>query len=101
MTDLGWKWKVGYLHGFGEALWQELFGNIRRITRFIVLPNGQGGFAKSIPCMFSTETEPQFPVEGFVIASNDADPNLAADANRAWEPSGIVPVNGASRLKLQ
>ena len=98
---MNWTWKIGILHGFGEALYQELAGNIRRITRPIILPNGQMVLAKSLTCMAGKEKDQQFPAQGLVVVGHEVVEDLAADADRAWNGSVIVPANnGAARLKL-
>ena len=94
---MDWKWRLGFLNGYGEALWQELAGNIRRIMKPIATPNGLM-LAKSLPCI--ADLSAQFPAENFVLGSIDCPEDLAKDADRGWGGSRIIPANG-SGLRLQ
>jgi len=95
-----WTWKVGVLHGYGEALWQELAGNIRHITKPIMTPQGMA-LMKPLFEIASTLNGQQFKADDIVVIGVDAREDLAADAERAWSNSGIVPVNGHSRIKVE
>lgn len=97
---MNWTWKIGILHGYGEALYQELAGNIRRITRPIIIPSGQMVLSKSLTCMAGKEKDQQFPAAGLVVIGHDVLDDLAADADRAWDGGVIVQSNGVPRLKL-
>lgn len=95
-----WHWKIGFLHGLGECLWQERgMTKIRRITRPIALPNGQMILQKSLTCIASAEEDPHFDVENMVIEGRDCREDLAGDAERAWNGGVIQPANGPMRFK--
>lgn len=95
MSEPGWSWKCGFLNGFGEAFWQELFGKVRRITRLVVGPQGQAIFVKAIPCVASLDPEPQFEVASMVIGSTEPKEELISDLDRSWSGGKIIPANGA------
>lgn len=92
---MDWRWRIGFLNGFGEAMWQELGEKMRRITRFLPMPNGQSVIIKAVPCVSGTDPEPQFDIASLVIASVEPNDKLCQDVQRAWEPSNIIPVNGS------
>lgn len=98
MSD--WKWKIGFLHGHGECMWQELAGKIRRITKPAVVPGGGMILMKSLACIAAKDTSPQFDSDVMVIASQECRDDLAEDATRAWEGGTIIPANGNPRFKL-
>ena len=98
MSD--WRWRIGLLHGYGEALWQELAGNVRHVTKPVMTPQGLA-LVKPLFELAGVEKEPQFAVEDIVVVGVDAREDISADAERAWSNSGIVPVNGHSRIKIE
>lgn len=98
MSD--WRWRIGILHGYGEALWQQLDGEIRRVTKPVMTPQGLA-LVKPLFEVAAASKELQFPVEDVVVMGADAREDLAQDADRVWSDSGIVPVNGHSRIKIE
>jgi hypothetical protein len=90
---MNWVWKIGVLHGYGEAIWQEMAGQVRRITKPILTPQGLV-LVKPVFMVASTEKEPQFFANDIVVISLDAQEGLVADVERVWSGSGIIPVNG-------
>lgn len=89
-----WYWKVGAMHGFGEVIWQELAGNVRRITKVLQVPNQGLLLMKAGVGLYATEVEPQFDAKLLVVTSLDLNEKLSEEATRAWEGGSIVPVNG-------
>lgn len=100
MGEQNWRWRVGFLHGFGEGVFQELAGKIRRITKIQPLPDGRTILIKALPCMAAEDKEPQFDVS-MVAGSADIKEEFISELNRSWEGGSIVPVNGTPRIKLQ
>ena len=93
-----WQWKIGILHGYGEAIWQEMAGKIKHVTRIVPTPNGDVMFAKALICVIGTDRNPQFDVDKLVVCSQDLQESLAQGATRVWEGGVIVtPPNGRIR----
>lgn len=90
---LDWKWRIGALNGVGECAWQQLLGKIRRITRYVILPDGSGrimmqqfGFCGQE----SKDPEPQFDAEGLVALSVEPSDQFMANCERVWTKSPIL-----------
>lgn len=90
-----WEWRLGYLNGVGECCWQALGGNIRRISRFVAMPQGGAVILKGLPCIASTDPEPKFSSESMVVASTQPKQELIDELERAWEGGVIIPMAGA------
>ena len=100
MSD-NWKWRIGFIHGYGECLWQEADGQIRRITKPVSLPDGQLLLIKSIACLAAKDAEPVWNATRMVVDGRDCRDDLAADAERAWGGGVIQPANGPLRFKTR
>lgn len=92
-----WSWKVGILNGLGECFWQQCGGVIRRVSRIIMTQNGQIGLMKNLigGALMGTE---EIDGTSLVCWSAGATDEQQKNCNSLW--SSIVPVNGASRFKL-
>ena len=87
--DNSWHWRIGFLHGYGDAAWQELAGQIRRITK--IIPMQQGAMmTKAIPCVASAEQEPQFDGAKMIVDSIEPNAALVQDLSRHWSPIQIA-----------
>lgn len=84
------KWKVGFLNGFGDAVWQEAETGIRRITKMVNAPGGMSIFVKALPCVLSEEEWPEFPAS-MVIHGINVKEALIPDLVRCWEGGRIIP----------
>lgn len=95
MEDLEWRWMIGFLHGYGECVWQQGGDHLRRITRVIPIPNtGQLVMQKALLCVASVDPEPVFRVEHLVVISRQCSNDLMADVDRVWSGAKIQPANG-------
>lgn len=100
MSETSWLWMIGFLHGFGECMWQQHGDVIRRITRPIVVPqNGGLLLQKSMACLAAREDSPVWDADKMVIEGRLCKEDLAAEADRAWSGGVIQPVNGTPRFK--
>lgn len=90
MTEEGWEWRVGVLHGIGECMWEEKGGKIRKITKFIWNAQVQSmTFFKSmvgggLMCMLEVDKGDS------VVFSGIPDDPLINGANHAWEPPATI-----------
>lgn len=95
----GWSWRIGAIHGVGQAAWQESpDGEVRRITHLLVSPQGFG-FMKSPLKMLAKRPE-ELRADSIVAFSFDATDEVAGDLDRLWSGSLIMPANGQNRLKI-
>jgi hypothetical protein len=93
-----WQWTIGILHGLGECMWEQSGSIIRHISRLIMDPQGRIGMMKSIigGALIGCD---EIDGSGMVVFSVGATAEQAKNAKSLW--SNIVPVNGASRFKLE
>lgn len=82
---LEWRWRLGFIHGYGDCAWQEMAGQIRRITKLVPSPQGVI-LVKALPCVAAEEVEPQFDGQKMVVDSVDPKEGLAGDLDRCWSP---------------
>lgn len=91
---IDWKWRIGLVHGIGDAAFQILGGNVRRITRFIHTPDGNMILQKIGLCTAECkDTDPQFQAERLVICDADPSDNFVRNLENFWggKPSLVMP----------
>lgn len=89
---MDWKWRYGLLNGFGECFWQELAGNVRRITQVLPGVGGGVGFAKILT--LGETPDIQAPVQGLVVFGTEPKEAVLPELDRIWGSGRIIPING-------